>query len=186
MSNLFKKFEGLKGAKFIGIQGYCNSHGEVADITLNVNASIENAKQKDLIALKAFKATDLFNLSKEKNIDLETMHTALNELIASAEKNLSADLNERTNQSKAQTDAYVQLTSGLKLHKESLDITVFGFQNQKKVLVEGEYPTVNSRPKTLAKKAIKKACDLRMEKYRSYKLGKADAINITGSTLQIQ
>ena len=39
--------------------------------------------------------------------------------------------------------------------------------------------------KTICKDAIKKYCDLKMEKYRTYKLGQIDSLKITGDTIQI-
>lgn len=183
---IFSKFEGLKSASFIGIKGYVNNFGEVADITLNTNVSTEQAKEKDLESLKALTEIDLRIISVSCNQDLDLVRIALNELIASAEKNLSENFEDRTNFSKGQIDAYVNLGNGLKLHKESLDITICGFVNQKKVLVLGEgYKETKKQPKTICKDAIKKHCDLRMEKYRTYKLGKVESLRITGDTIQI-
>lgn len=129
---IFSKFEGLKSASFIGIKGYVNNFGEVADITLNTNVSTEQAKEKDLESLKALTEIDLRIISVSCNQDLDLVRIALNELIASSEKNLSENFEDRTNFSKGQIDAYVNLGNGLKLHKESLDITICGFVNQKK------------------------------------------------------
>ncbi len=92
-----------------------------------------------------------------------------------------------TNQSKSQTDAYIHLTNGLKLHKETMNVHVFGFFQSEKVNPEkpGVYKPVNSRDKTIAKDYIAKECKFRMSKYRQYDLGNIDQIKIDGTTLQI-
>ncbi len=186
MKEFFDKFGNLKGASFIGIRNYANKYGEVADLSVIANVDIKNAKEKDLETLKALTDKDLQDIANETSLPLETLQVALTEMIASAEKNLSANMDEHTNQSKAQADAYIHLTPAVKLHKESMNVFVSGFLNNKKVIVEGEYPKRNKRVKTLCKDAIGKHVDLRMNKYRQYKVGNMDKINITGSTLSFE
>lgn len=184
MKEFFNKFENLKSSSFIGIKNYCNKYGEVSNLSVLTNVSVETAKKKDLATLKSLTEDDLKDIATAQNLPFETLKTALSEMINSAERNLG-DFEKRSNQSKAQSDAYVKLTPAIKLHKDTLNLYVTGFINSKSVLVEGTYPTVNKRVKTLCKEAISKHCDLRMSKFRTYMLGSMDKINITGSTLQI-
>ena len=51
MTNLMQKFQELRGAKFVGINGYTNKSGEVSNQIINCNVNIENAKKA---ALKSF------------------------------------------------------------------------------------------------------------------------------------
>lgn len=164
-----------------------NKHGEVANLTVNANVNIRNAKEKDLNTLKSLTEKDLEDiaLSMSEKPDMEVLKTALSEMIASAEKNLSADMAERTNQSKAQTEAYIHICPSVKLHKDTMNIFVEGFINNKTVIVEGEYPVKNKREKTKCKDAIGKHCDLSMNKYRMYNVGSINSIKMTGNTLQI-
>jgi hypothetical protein len=185
MKAFFDKFNSLKSASFIGINNYENSYNEVANINLLTGVDIKNAKEKDLETLKSLTKVDLEDISVSENLPVETLEKALSELIASSEKNLSENFEERSNQSKGQADAYLKLNPSVKMHKETMDVFVAGFINSKKVIQEGEYPVKNKREKTKCKDAIKKHCDLRMNKYRQYKVGKMDNINVTGSTLQI-
>ena len=199
MKEFFDRFGSLNGAKFIGINGYTNKHGEVANLTVNANVNIRNAKEKDLNTLKSLTEKDLDDITlgmflinppdikenEEYKKLRSTMDVALKELIASAEKNLSADMDERTNQSKAQTEAYIHICPSVKLHKDTMNIFVEGFLNNKTVLVEGEYPVKNKREKTKCKDAIGKHCDLSMNKYRMYNVGSINSIKMTGNTLQI-
>lgn len=185
MKAFFDKFGGLKSASFIGLENYENSYGEVSNLSVLVNVDTKTAKQKDLATLKAVTESDLQDIANSKGLPMDTLKVALSELITSAEKNLSENPEDRTAQSQAQTEAYIHLTPAVKLHKDTLNVYVTGLVNHKTVIVEGEYPTVNKREKTLCKEAIKRHCDLRMEKYRTYNVGSMDKINITGSTLQV-
>lgn len=185
MKAFFDKFSSLKSASFIGLEGYENSYGEISNLSVLVNVDTKTAKEKDLATLKAVTDADLKDIANSKNLPMDTLKVALSELITSAEKNLSENPEERTAQSKAQTDAYLHLTPAVKLHKETLNVYVTGLVNHKTVIIKGEYPTVKKREKTLCKDAIKKHCDLRMEKYRTYNIGSMEKINITGSTLQL-
>lgn len=199
MKEFFDKFGSLSSATYIGVAGYQNKFGEIANINLLVNANVRTAKEKDRDTLKAITDSDLDDIAKARFLvaipDLEktaeykslraTLSVALAEMIASADKNLSEDKAEHTNQSKAQADAYIHLSDGVRMHKETMDVFVAGFLNSKTVLVEGEYPVKNKREKTKCKDAIADHCDLRMNKYRQYKVGAMDSIKITGSTLQM-
>jgi len=185
MKAFFDKFSGLKSASFIGIENYTNKEGEIANISLLTNVNVTTAKEKDLATLKSLTENDVKSIARSYSLPIETINVALNELIASAEKNLSADKSERTNQSNAQADTYIHLTPAVRMHKETMDVFVSGFLNNKTVTFKVIYPTVNKREKTLCKDAIKKHCDLRMNKYRQYKVGQMSKINITGSTLQM-
>lgn len=188
MSNkqIFDKFDSLKSASFIGVKGYKNQYNEIADFTINVNVSIQATKEKDFDKLQSLNECDLKAISEKIDQPLSLIQTALTELIESAKKNLNEDLNERTAQSQGQTDSYVVLTDGLKLHKDSLEVYVYGFQNQKKVIKEGdERKETKKQAKTICKDAIKKYCELKMDKYRTFKLGQIDSLRITGDTIQI-
>ena len=182
MKNFFDKFNNLNGAKFIGIKRYENSYGEVADLSVLVNVSVENMKKNDLEKLKAITVADLNKLAEEKNLNAETMHKALSELIASGEKNLSKKKEDRTVASQAQTDAYLQLTKGVRMHKETMQVYVFGMVQSKKIIIEGDYPATNKREKTICKDTIKKHFDLRSDKVRQYKVGEFDQLKVDGTT----
>lgn len=184
MTNLFNKFATLKGAKLIGVNGYTNSGGEISNQVINTNISVENAKVKDLETLKIFPASQLLEIATKVGATKEVAMQAVEELIVASEKNLSKDLEERTNQSKAQTDAYTSFGNGLKFHNETGDLFITGFAHSKKVLVEGEYKKVNSSPKTLVKKEVSRT--LRMAKFRSLKISNiGNSLNVTGSTVQL-
>ena len=183
MKAFFDKFKELKGAEFIAIKSYINKHGEIADLVVNANISVQNAKERDLNTLKNLSANDIDIIAKETSLPVEVLKIALTEMIESAEKNVSTEMSKHTNQSKAQSDAYIHLTPSVRLHKESLNLFVSGFSHQKNILVKGEYPIVKKREKTLCKEAIGKYCELKMLKYRQYNVGQMDVVKIKGTEL---
>ena len=187
IKHLINKLENLKGASFVAINNYeAKTTGEIANHLVNLGISIENAKQTDLNRLNACNDKDIQDIAFSSKIDVETVKLALSEMIVSATKNLSADKTERTNQSQAQTDAFIFVTSAIRIHKDTLQVHIFGQAINKTVLVKGEYKTVNSSNKTLAKKAIKKHLDLRTDKFRDFILSSIDSVVIAKETIEIQ
>ncbi len=183
---LIDKFQSLSGAKFISVNNYiAKTSGEIANHVVNVNISVLNAKRKDLQTLKECSADVLALIAVNSKIALETLKQALQEMIASSAKNLSAKKEDRSKQSQAQTDAYIFLTPAIRLHKESFEVSVFGQAINKTVIQEGEYDDkkVNSSDKTIAKKLITKHLNLRAGKYRNYVLGHVDNLKVSGEVI---
>jgi len=123
-------------------------------------------------------ATKIKQFAKKTGIDIATV-------LITIEKSKTEQI--ATNASQAQTDAYIHLTNGLKLHKETMNVHVYGFFQSEKVNPDqpGEFKSVASRDKTIAKDYISKQAKFRMLKYRQYDLGNIDQIKIEGTTLQI-
>jgi len=187
MKNLFDKFENLNGAKFICLQNYKSKTNEVANHTLLTNISVESAKKKDFDTLKSADVKSLSEIIFNKHgIDSEITKQALAEMIVSAEKNLSQNIVDRTTQSQALTEAFHAIGNGLKLHKDTTKIHVFGLHVSKVVIEKGdEKKAVKSAPKTIAKKAITKILDLRSQNFRTFILDNVAKVAITGETLTI-
>jgi vancomycin resistance protein YoaR len=192
MTNEFKrfldKFRKLKGAKFISVNNYLSvSTHEIANYILNVNISIENAKKTDLARLQNCNNNDLKSISISSGIAIDILTQSLAEMLASAEKNLSANIEDRTAQSQAQTAAYVSLAPGVKLHSDTLEVHIFGQLIKKDLVKIGDNykPAPNSSAKTLGKKAITENLDLRGGKFRTFVLGNADNLQVTGETIEI-
>lgn len=176
---LFNQFSHLKGAKFIGLNSYFSaSSGEVANYVLNVNISVENAKKTDNVLLKKCSVQKLSYIAKKSGFSYPVCKIALNELIIASDKNLNVEISERSNQSQGQTNAFLPLVNGLRLHKDSMKVHIFGMVQSKTIVENGEFKHVNSSDKTLAKKAIKKALGLRSEKFRTFIVEQADYVNI--------
>ena len=174
----------INGTSFVGVRGYQNSKGEVSNQTIFVGFLLSNLLKKDLETLKAFDLTPII-----KKYGEEVATKAYEELLVSLAKRTATEEekealrkeNDATiKRSDAQTDAYTQLAKGIKQHNDTKEIHVFGLCVAKKVLVEGVYPSVNSRPKTLAKKEIQKLADLKQLKYRTLRFKEADSVKLQG------
>jgi len=186
MKQLINKFQSFSNSSFISILDYVSkTSGEVANHVINVNISIMTAKLADLEKLKNLSEAELVKIAEASKFALETVKLAYSEMLASAEKNVSANVEDRTKQSQAQSDAFIFITPAIRLHKETLALHIFGQAISKKVLVEGTYKAVNSSDKTLAKKAIKKQLDLRAEKFRDFIIENAEAVKVQGDTIEI-
>ena len=184
MKKFFDSFQKNKGVTFINLVDYFSkTTGEIADHLININLSVKNAKETDLNKLLSFSLLDIIKLSEDTNISILNYQTALNEMIEAAKKNLSADPENRTAQSQAQTDAYINLTPALRIHKETGFLHIFGQTIRKTVKVKGEYKTVNSSEKTQAKNEIKKLLDLRSDKFRTFIVSNLNSFTINGETI---
>ena len=183
--NFFDGMSNLSGAKFINLNGYkSETSGEIANHNILTNIIVMNAKKKDLITLQGADVKVISDKAS-KQIAIDIFSQALSEMVISAEKNTSANIEDRTAQSQAQTDAYLPITNSLKIHKETGKLHIFGFANQKKVLVKGEYKTVNSSDKTLAKQQITKVLKLRSGKFRTFIVENIESVTLEGKTLNI-
>ena len=186
MKKLINKFIAISKSNFIGINNYlAKTSGEVANHVINVNISVMSAKLSDLEKLKNLTEIELQKISNTAKIGIEIYKVAYSELLLSAEKNVSANIEDRSTQSQGQTDAYVHISPAIRLHKETLALHIFGQAISKKVLVAGVYKDVKSSDKTLAKKAIKKFLDLRAEKFRDFIVENASAVKVMGDTIII-
>ena len=184
MRKFFDGIENLNGAKFITLNGYVNEAGEIANHNILVNINVMNAKKTDN---KMLHDTNVEVISKKsaKSFALDILNLALSEMIIASDKNISENKEDRTAQSQAQTDAYIQFGKGLKLHKETGLIHIFGFKNQKKITKPGVYKPVNSSDKTLAKKEITKVLNLRSGKFHTFKIAEIKSVNLENKTLVI-
>ena len=155
----------IAGVSFVSLV-YTNRKDEKSCYTINVGASIENAKKKDIETLE--------NLSFEGI--KEEARVKLLEALKSPQKN----------QSKAQKEAYEHLCSGVKMHKESEKLYIFGLVAKKTVMVEGEAynSTDTRRPLTKAKDSIRKEY-MKSSKYRQFILDASslEKASVMGDTI---
>jgi len=139
---------------------------------VNIGASYENAKNKDIETLKNADILTIQTVS-----DKITLEKARQELIASLIK-------PNENRSNGQIDAYTPICKGLKVHNETGEIYVYGYGENKKIIVEGTYPKVNSRALTIAKNELKKALNLRTNKYKNFKVTNISNMKLNGDILE--
>lgn len=181
---IIKKLQALTNVQFVGISNYENSNGEISNQVFNLGASLENANKHDIEVLLNLKKTDLNKIAKVEKLPIEDVEKAKFELVESYAKKILGIKNTR---SQAQKDAYINLGKGLRLKENDLggfDLYINGLQVQKTVLVKGNYPTVNSAPKTLAKRAIEKTFNLKAAKFRNFKISGVELLKIAGETIE--
>ena len=158
---------------FLSLKGYRNSHSEIADYSLVFNMSYSNALKRSIETLKAM------------SLGNELERQAREELLASYTKSLANPEPIETRE-----DAYMHFmrddgsfVSGLKLHVASNTLHLYALQVHKKVLMQGMYPKVNSRPLTLAKKKL--ASLTSVGKFRQFRItpDQVDSIQVQGLSL---
>lgn len=165
----------IKGTTFVGVRAYENKQGEVSNQTLLVGINFENVLIHDFKALKE-KQNDLI-LELEKTHKKELILEAYKKVYDSLEKRLSDEQTKEALRlngdrtilaSDAQIDAYRHLSKGVKQNLETKELHVFGLVVKKTVLVPIEYKTVNSRELTIVQNKIKKYCNFKQDKYRTF------------------
>lgn len=162
------------GVGFVSIKGYENRYGEVSNNLINVGASYENMTKKDIEYLENLDVTKI-GTDIDSDIDSVTLEKARTELINSLIK-------PNKNRSNGQKNAYTSITSGLKVHNETGDVYVWGYRVNKTVIKAGEYPKINSRPKTIAKNIIRKG--MKTAKFTQYKVSNIEKMKLNGETLE--
>jgi len=143
-----------KGATFISFLYQTKGTGETSVYTLNFGISYDNACKADKLALEAY----------EPKNELEVQ--AKSEMLLS----LTQHLTEGVSDAYTQKDTFTSLGKGIRQHKETGEIYIYGFQQSKVQVAPPTNPKkpVNSRPLTLAKKGIEKACEFKRNKFSQF------------------
>jgi hypothetical protein len=161
----------VTGVSFVSIRNYTNKSGETSNNLINVGASYERAKQNDIAFLENLDATA--HEFKSAPDLIESARIAL----------IEAFLKPDQNRSKGQTDAYTHIVPGVKVHNETGLLYVYGYREQKTVLIKGEYKTVKSAALTIAKNELRKL--LKTGKFTQYSLELGNTIKANGETLEL-
>lgn len=204
-SSLFQAYKNLDGGQLISIPKYTNKHGAVTNYRINGFVNYPKLCKNDLKKLNEAPMTAIYEVSAINQIPVDIVQTALEELSkAMATRIESQEYEDNRNKliaegkpvpaedeatakkfarSRAQANAFINLGKGLKMHKETMQLHITGLVAHKEVLIEGEYPTVNSRPKTIAKKQLEKVLKLQTTKYRSFIVENCEFVNMSGTTI---
>lgn len=179
----------IKGTSYVGIRNYENKQGEVSNQTIIAGITYENCLVNDFKVLQE-KQNEVFE-TLQKDFPIELIETAYKNVYTSLEKRLSSEevkealrqQNDKTIMlSDAQKDAYVHITKGIKVNKETNQIHVFGLVQRKTILKATEYKETKSRELTIVQNKIKKLCEFKQDKYRSFIFDKAE-VKIQGITI---
>jgi hypothetical protein len=162
----------LTGVSFVSIKNYTNKQNEVSNNLINVGINYESAKQKDIEFLE-----NLNLKNHEFKSPLDLLKQAKEELIL-------AFLAPNENRSKGQQDAYTTILPGVRVHNESGQIYLYGYRENKTVLIEGDkQKPVNSAALTIAKDELRKL--LRTGKFVNFSLEAGNTIKANGELLEL-
>jgi hypothetical protein len=155
---------------FLSLIGYRNEKSEVADHNIVFNISYENALKRSIVALEPYLP----------NGDIEV--TAKEELLASFRESLKSidetPIDEIDDAYDRFFDTDGSYIKGVKLHRESDVLHLYGLAVHRRVIMPGTYKKVNKRPLTIAKDKLKKLCPV--SKFRQFKLlpSQVDSISV--------
>ena len=160
------------GVSFVHLSNYKSTKNEVSNQLINVGASLQKAKERDMEYLKNL---DLKTLDF-KGIDSSIVETAKDELLTSL-------ITPNQNRSDGQTNAYTYVGPNMKVHNETGKLYIAAPSVSKTVIVEGEYKKVNSQPKTIAKRIIQKG--MGSAKFKLFVVDEINKIATSGDTISI-
>ena len=167
--------------RFVGIRNYCNKRDETSNYLINCGIAYRSLLESDAAFINF---VDLAVFDFATNIDDETATTAFDEIRQSINQNISDNIEHHSTMSRVQLELYDTILPNIKVHKQTGVTYLTGYVVNKQIIRAGNYPTVNSRPKTIAKNTIKR--QLRTSKYRQFLLHNIGEIRLNGNTLQLQ
>ncbi len=145
---------------FLVLHKYRNESGEIADYNIVFHISYENALRKSIAIVKDYRAVgELAKQAKTEVIDgyrksLEKIAEQLPEEIEPAYDRCFNDVGD--------------IIKGIKVHRDSGVLHLYGLIHQKRVLTPGTYKKVVSRALTIEKDKIRKLCPT--NKFRQFKI----------------
>lgn len=181
VGQVIAKLSSLSGAQFASFTYRAKESGELARHTVVLNFSMRNLYEKDVVTVEAIAATETDPLKLQ----------AAQEILSSLAVSLQGGIGNNpayTHSEEARGEGnqtYVSIPSlpGVKVHRETGDVYVYGLSENKVVLEPGTYKEVKSKPLTIAKNGIRKV--LRSGKVRQYSLGSLVEARINGDTLEL-
>ena len=163
-----------KGCAFMSFLYTTKGTEETSRYLINFGIDYRKACETDKAILEAYQPTD----------DLETQ--AKGEMLLS----LTQTLTEGVSQAYTQADTFESIGKGIRQHKETGEIYLYGFIASKETVAEAKNPkkAVNSRPLTLAKRKIEKACEFKRNKFGQFILNPENiaGIRTNGEVIEVQ
>lgn len=168
-----------KGCKFASVLYRSGSTGELARYSLLIGVSYENAVIQDLEFLYRLKRYKPYNNISNECVNIHKQ--AVDELIESLEKSKVSQSQTSTN-----TNIYVNICNGIKKHKETGVFYLWGFIQQKTVIIPPLKPSrsVQSKPLTIEKDRIRRK--LHTDSYRQFKIDNIGTVKINNQTLVLE
>jgi hypothetical protein len=161
------------GCKFITFLYTSKGTGETSKYQINFGISNKSACEHDREALLAYVPQNALE------------ETAKAELL----KSLTETIEEGVSRSYTQIDTYDYIGKGIRQHKESGEIYIDGLIESKEQVTPPTNPKkpVNSRPLTIAKNAIKQACNFKRNRFGSFILNSENigGVKVCGEVIEL-
>lgn len=162
------------GCRFMSFLYTSKGTGETSKYLINFGIDYHNACAEDKVLLESYIPKDTLE------------ETAKAEMLQS----LNETLTNGVSSSYTNADTFVQIGKGIRQHKETNELYVWGFVESKEQVAPPTNPKkpVNSRPLTLAKREIEKACNFKRMKFGQFILNPSNIAGITtcGEHIEIQ
>ena len=146
---------------FLTVRGYRNEHSEIADYSIAFHFSYENALIKSMDILRGL---DL-NTDLEKDARQQLLNSFAGSIARGASSPELEDRDPTYSYFKGDDGNYIK---GVKMHKDTWTLYLYGLVVHKRVLMPGFYPQKNRSPLTAAKDKLKYLTP--MGKFRSFKM----------------
>ena len=162
-----------KGATFISFLYKTKGTGESSIYTLNFGIKYKNAVCADFETLCNYVPKDELEAQAKEEI-LKSMTETLTEGVSSGY---------------TQHGLWESLAPGVRLNKESGEVAFYGFIHSREVVEPGTpKKPVNSKPLTLAKKAIEKSCNFKRNRFGQFVISPENlaGIKIRGELVEMQ
>ncbi len=160
---------------FLSLIGYRNASSEVADFNIIFHISYKSALQKSLDILNSFDPqTDLDLLAKEELIQ------SYNNSLLKIESQSIEEIDDAYQRFFDENNNYIK---GVKLHRGSNALHLYGMVVHKRLRIPGNYDAKNSKPLTIAKKKISKLCPV--SKFRQFKITPNQVDHISVDNLKL-
>lgn len=158
---------------FLSLRGYTSAtSGEKADHSIVFHMSYATALEKSIAALETVVPAD--DLEAQAKSELLASYQKSRDKVTTEPLEILGEVYDRV------LDNEGNHIKGIKIHRESGDLHIFGLALRKTVLVPGTYKEVKSRPLTVAKDRLRKG--LPVERFRQFivKPGTYEAIRVEG------
>ena len=162
------------GCRYVSFLYTTKGTGETSKYQINFGVDYHNACSQDKLALESYVPQN----------DLEV--TAKEEMLQSLTETLTLGVSS----SYTNADKFVPIGKGMRQHVETNELYVWGFIQSKEQVAPPTNPKkeVKSRPLTLAKRSIEKACDFKRLKFGQFILNPEHIAGIVtcGDHIEIQ
>lgn len=162
---------------FLVLHRYKNARGEVADYNILFHISYKNALQKSLDVVRAFIPAEGNNLQQQAKDELIASYT---QSLTNIDETKVDEIDDSYARFFDEDNKYIK---GIKMHRTTQQLHLYGLVHQKRIITAIIYPTKNSRALTIEKNKIRKLCPV--NRFRQFKIlpNQLEKISVEKQTL---